>query len=84
MKTRLISELDALNRSIKRLLLITLLLLIGVSLIGSCGCASVKVISADREIQRLQKNNRFVAPHDGWFVPDATWKDINEALADKL
>ena len=33
---------------------------------------------------RVKQNEKFSVPHDGWFVPDATWLDINDALAKKL
>lgn len=62
----------------------TLAALICASMTCFCGCVSYKVISADREIQRLKAAKTFQAPVDGWFVPDARWLEINDALSDKL
>lgn len=48
------------------------------------GCAHYAVVSADREVRRLKVGKAFEAPCDGWFVPDATWIDLNTALGVKL
>ena len=53
-------------------------------MIGSSGCASYKVISADRNLIRLRSNQAFTPAVDGWFVPDARWLEINQALSDQL
>ena len=58
--------------------------LIGLSMMTWTGCARYKVISADREVRRLKANGIFKAPVDGWFVPDARWLELREALADKI
>ena len=44
-------------------------------------CARYKVISSDREILRVKRGVILTPRYDGWFVPDATWIDINDALA---
>lgn len=48
------------------------------------GCAHYKVISADRQVHRLKAGRKFRPPVNGWFVPDATWKDMREAIADRI
>jgi hypothetical protein len=51
------------------------------------GCASapkVRVIPADREIKRVTAGVEFRSAANGWFVPDATWIEIEEALQRKL
>ncbi len=53
-------------------------------MIGSSGCASYKIISADRNLIRLRSNQAFTTAVDGWFVPDARWLEINQALSDQL
>ena len=58
--------------------------LIAIWLMTSIGCASYKVISQDRLVRRVEAGQAFSAPVDGWFVPDARWLEIREALADKI
>ena len=48
------------------------------------GCAHYKVIDADKTVRRLKAQQAFTAPGDGWFVPDARWLELREALADKI
>jgi len=60
------------------------LLLIGLSLFLLTGCAHYRVISADKTVRRLKALDTFLAPSDGWFVPDARWLELREALADKI
>jgi hypothetical protein len=48
------------------------------------GCVTYKVISADRQVLRLQANKPFIPAIDGWFVPDARWQEIRQAIADKI
>lgn len=48
------------------------------------GCARYKVISADRAIHPLRAGDAWVAPVDGWFVPDARWVEIRQAITDKM
>lgn len=50
----------------------------------STGCAHYKVIDADKTVRRLQARQPFTAPVDGWFVPDARWLELREALAEKI
>lgn len=54
-------------------------------LLGSgCGTPKMRVVAQDRAVQRVKKDGSFTAPCDGWFVPDATWIDINEAIGREL
>ena len=61
-----------------KLLPISLLMLIWTS------CAHYKVIDADKTVRRLKAHDTFLAPSDGWFVPDARWLELREALAEKI
>lgn len=65
----------------EKLSVMTLLALTGALMTG---CARYKVISGDREILRAKRGVALVPAHDGWFIPDATWVDINDALAKKV
>lgn len=57
-----------------------------------CGCAGsgcvsspkVVVIPADREVKRVKAGAEFRSAHDGWFVPDATWREMNAAIGREL
>jgi hypothetical protein len=42
------------------------------------------VIEADKTVRRLKAHDAFTAPSDGWFVPDARWLEMREAIADKI
>jgi hypothetical protein len=42
------------------------------------------VIDADKTVRRLRANDTFQVPRDGWFVPDARWLELRQALADKI
>ena len=59
-------------------------LLIALSVVLATGCAHYRVISADKAVRRLPAHSQFQAPVDGWFVPDARWLELREALADKI
>ena len=59
-------------------------LLFAIAALAPLGCAHYKVIDADKTVRRLQAHSQFVAPSDGWFVPDARWLELREALADKI
>jgi len=48
------------------------------------GCAHYKVIDANKTVRRLKAHETFLAPSDGWFVPDARWLELRNALADKI
>ena len=41
-------------------------------------------MDADKAVRRLPAHSQFQAPVDGWFVPDARWLELREALADKI
>ena len=60
------------------------LLPIALSMTIWTGCAHYKVIDADKTVRRLKAQDKFTAPVDGWFVPDARWLEIREAIADKI
>jgi hypothetical protein len=62
----------------------TKLSLIAAWMMTSTGCAHYKVISADRTIQPLRAGETWQAPVDGWFVADARWLEIRQAIADKI
>ena len=62
----------------------TTLLLIAASMMIWTSCARYKVIGADRTIHSLRAGEAWVAPVDGWFVPDARWLEIRQAIADKI
>ncbi len=57
--------------------------LVGLSLLLT-GCVHYKVIPADKTVHRLKAQKPFTPPTDGWFVPDARWLELREALADKI
>jgi hypothetical protein len=48
------------------------------------GCAHYKVIDADKTVRRLKSGQPWTAPMDGWFVPDARWLELRQAVADKI
>ena len=60
------------------------LLPIALSTLIWTGCAHYKVIEADKTVRRVKAHQTFTAPVDGWFVPDARWLELREALADKI
>ena len=72
------------NKSPKKSYTMMKLLPIAASMLISTGCAHYKVIDADKAVRRLQAHSAFTAPVDGWFVPDARWLELREALADKI
>ena len=72
------------NNSPKKFSATMKLLPIALSMTIWTGCAHYKVISADKTVRRLKANDAFKAPVDGWFVPDARWLELREALADKI
>lgn len=43
-----------------------------------------KVIASDREVRRVLANEPFKPAIDGWFVPDAQWIEIRNAISDKI
>lgn len=58
--------------------------LIGAWLMTCSGCATYKVVSQDRAVRRMEAAKPFIPPVDGWFVPDARWLEIRQAIADKI
>ena len=60
------------------------LLPIALSMLIWTGCAHYKVIEADKTIHRLKANETFKAPSDGWFLPDARWLELRQAVAEKI
>jgi hypothetical protein len=49
-----------------------------------CGisCAHYRVVPSGEAQIMLRKGETLTAPHDGVFVPDALWIEMNEALED--
>lgn len=62
----------------------TKLLPIALLMMICAGCAHYKVISSDKTIRRIKAHEPFTAPIDGWFVPDARWLELRDALSDKI
>jgi len=62
----------------------TKLLPIALSMLIWTSCAHYKVIDADKTVHRLKARQPFTAPVDGWFVPDARWLELRNALSDKI
>jgi hypothetical protein len=60
------------------------LLPIATSIMTWTGCEHYKVISSDRTIYPLRAGERWQAPVDGWFVPDARWLEIRQAINQKI
>lgn len=42
------------------------------------------MIPADRTVERVKGGRTYQPTVDGWFVPDATWQEINYMLGEKL
>ena len=82
--THTFSTLNIVNNSRKKFSRMTKLLPIALSTLISTGCAHYKVIEADKTVHRLKAHKDFAPAVDGWFVPDARWLELREALADKL
>jgi hypothetical protein len=64
-----------------RSLKMTSVLLIAASMTG---CAYYKVVDSAKAVSRVTAGKEFRPMVDGWFVPDARWKEINEAISEKL
>ena len=62
----------------------TKLLPIALLMMTCSGCVHYKAISSDRVVRRIKAEETFRAPVDGWFVPDARWQEIREAIADRI
>jgi len=62
----------------------TKLLPIAALMMTCSSCAHYKAISSDRIVRRIKAEETFNAPVDGWFVPDARWQEIREAIADRI
>src|SRR5438552_7324269 len=58
--------------------------LLAIAALAPLGCAHYKVIEADKTVRRVKAHETFTAPVDGWFVSDARWLELREALADKI
>ena len=72
------------SKSQKKSSVMTKLLPIALSMLTWTSCAHYKVIPADKTIRRLKAHDPFTAPVDGWFIPDARWLELRQALADKI
>ena len=62
----------------------TNLLPIALSMTICAGCTHYKVISSDKIVRRIKATEEFRPTVDGWFVPDARWLEIREAIADRI
>ena len=82
--TRTSSTPKSANKSPKKFCAMMKSLPIALSMLISTGCAHYKVIDADKTVRRLQANETFKPSCNGWFVPDARWLQIREAIADKI
>ena len=67
-----------------KLFAMTKLLPTALLMMTCAGCAHYKVISSDKTVRRIKAHEPFTAPIDGWFVPDARWLELRDALADKI
>src|SRR5437764_931449 len=54
--------------------------LLAIAALAPLGCAHYKVIEADKTVRRLKAQQPFIAPSDGWFVPDARLLTLLEKL----
>src|SRR6266581_3779820 len=72
------------NKSPKKSSAMMKLLPIALSMLIWTSCAHYKVIDADKTVRRLKAHETFLAPSDGWFVPDARWLELREAISDKI
>jgi hypothetical protein len=62
----------------------TKLMPIALSMAICAGCTHYKVISSDKTVRRIKANEQFRSPIDGWFVPDARWLELRDALTDRI
>lgn len=51
---------------------------------GGCASSRVRVISEDRIVLRVLAGQAVTPKVDGWFVPDARWIEMREAVADRI
>ena len=75
---------NTVNKSPKKSSSMTKRLPIALSMLIWTSCAHYKVIPADKTVHRLKAHEQFAVPLDGWFVPDALWLELRQALADKI
>jgi hypothetical protein len=75
---------NAMKKFPVKLFAMTKLLPIAALMMTCSGCAHYKAISSDRIVRRIKADETFHAPVDGWFVPDARWQEIREAIADRI
>lgn len=50
----------------------------------SSGCTHYKVIDQAKAVVPIRSGENFKAPVDGWFVPDARYVEMREAIADRI
>jgi len=72
------------NKPVVKSFKMTKLLPIALSMMTCAGCTHYKVISSDRTIRRVKADQPFRSSTDGWFVPDARWLEIRDALANRI
>lgn len=60
------------------------LMILSLSCVCGCHTTVVRIIPADRTVERVKGGRTYQPSVDGWFVPDATWQEINYMLGEKL
>lgn len=46
----------------------------------SCAHSTIRIVPSDKAIVLLKQGQAMTVPHDGVYIPDALWIEINEAL----
>ena len=72
------------NKSPVKFSPMTKMLPIALSMMICAGCTHYKVINSDKVVRRITAEESFRAPVDGWFVPDARWMEIRDAITDRI
>lgn len=47
---------------------------------STTGCTHYRIVPSNKAVILLREGDRLTAPHDGVYVPDALWVEINEVL----
>ena len=48
------------------------------------GCAHYRVVSQEKAVIRMKAGVPTTPSVDGWFVPDARWLEMREAIGDRI
>jgi hypothetical protein len=48
------------------------------------GCAHYRVVSQDKTLRRLKAGASVTPAIDGWFVPDALYQEMREAIGNRI